>query len=427
MGLKEAGIHIIRAYDSLEAAVRTYRQNVGTEASCVDLRSQIFDVASELRELRIDMLVGGAPCQDYSPAGKRIKGKAAALTHVLTILAQHLRPEWVMFENVPDAKGAQNWKDMVRSLRRSGYGITQLVIDCSLYGVPQSRKRLFVIGRLGERDGFMDPAIHEAAAARPMVMRDLFGESSPPYVFRHARYPDRRQVYSDSEPHPTIRDAIRPAPRCSLVGKDSVCLSTIGSAGEASLNVCFKSGKCRGHGHACARRHPRDPVPPFMSRRLTLDELARAQGFPAIWDWSGVKVEDRKTMIANAVPAPTGAILGRLIIERHLGLSQPQVPEEFRKWLARGKVSEASIRNIVYRINKARRWLRGRTFRRYRDEVAALGRCPQYRRLADAERSNYATALKRLWEWEVVAKRGNQRSYRSRVPPKGKRNKGRKR
>lgn len=429
LGLNLAGFDVVRAYDIWQPAIDIYHRNVGPEGVALDL-TRIYEIAQELRELDINVLAGGAPCQDYSPAGKREEGARAGLTHALSLLAQHLRPEWVFLENVAAARKAVAWCDMRTRLSASGYGITEMVIDCSLYGVPQKRQRLILIARLGEKDRFLDGAIRKAASETPMVLRDALGDLCPDYVYHHARMPERRRVLSGDEPHPTVRSVVRPAPKCA-----NKCFDFIGGRKDARTTfacdsalptVCQKSGEGRGPRHKC-RRHRLDPIPPCQARVLTRDEIALVQGFPEWWNWTGISLSDRDMMVGNAVPPPVAEVLGRLIIDRHSARDLPEVPGGFRKWLARGGISAPAIRNMTYRIGRARRWLGGRTYRHHHDEVAALEATPQFMLIPVSERSNIRTALKRFAEWQALSPQNARAGYRSRVLLKGRRTTGRKR
>lgn len=104
--------------------------------------------------LRPELIVGGTPCQAFSVAGLR-KGLAdprgnLALTY-LAILARY-RPTWVVWENVPgvlsDRTGA--FGSFLGGLAELGYGWAYRVLDAQHFGVPQRRRRVFVVGHLGD-------------------------------------------------------------------------------------------------------------------------------------------------------------------------------------------------------------------------------------------------------------------------------------
>lgn len=97
--------------------------------------------------------------------------------------------------------------------KESGYGLTQAILDASLYGVSQKRKRFVLIRHLGSSDGFMDVQLAEKRAGKSMTIAEYFGtELDIRYYYRHPRSYVRRGTFSVDEPGPTIRGVNRPMP-----------------------------------------------------------------------------------------------------------------------------------------------------------------------------------------------------------------------
>jgi DNA (cytosine-5)-methyltransferase 1 len=105
-----------------------------------------------------DVLVGGTPCQSFSLAGLR-KGMAdprgnLALTYLA--VADRYRPDWLVWENVPGVLSSNDGRDFgafLGALGELGYWWAYRVLDAQYYGVPQRRRRVFVVGCLGDRHG----------------------------------------------------------------------------------------------------------------------------------------------------------------------------------------------------------------------------------------------------------------------------------
>jgi DNA (cytosine-5)-methyltransferase 1 len=103
----------------------------------------------------IDLLVGGTPCQSFSVAGLR-KGMAdergnLALQYLR--LVDRLRPRWLVWENVPgvlSSNGGRDFGAFLGGLGELGYGFAYRVLDAQHFGVPQRRRRVFVVGHLGD-------------------------------------------------------------------------------------------------------------------------------------------------------------------------------------------------------------------------------------------------------------------------------------
>ena len=106
-------------------------------------------------ERPIDLLVGGTPCQSFSVAGLR-KGLADPRGNLmLTFLsiADKLRPKWIVWENVPGVLSSNGGKDFgtfLGALGELGYGFAYRVLDAQHFGVAQRRRRVFVVGYLGD-------------------------------------------------------------------------------------------------------------------------------------------------------------------------------------------------------------------------------------------------------------------------------------
>jgi DNA (cytosine-5)-methyltransferase 1 len=103
----------------------------------------------------IDVLVGGTPCQDFSVAGLRagIAGERGNLTLEFLRLAGRLRPEWVVWENVPGVlslDGGRAFGAVLGGLGQLGYGFAYRVLDAQYFGLAQRRSRVFVVGHLGD-------------------------------------------------------------------------------------------------------------------------------------------------------------------------------------------------------------------------------------------------------------------------------------
>lgn len=103
----------------------------------------------------IDILVGGTPCQSFSVAGLR-GGMADArgnLALEFLRLAQRTRARWVVWENVPgvlSSNGGGDFASFLNGLAELGYGFAYRVLDAQYVGVPQRRRRVFVVGYFGD-------------------------------------------------------------------------------------------------------------------------------------------------------------------------------------------------------------------------------------------------------------------------------------
>jgi DNA (cytosine-5)-methyltransferase 1 len=103
---------------------------------------------------RVDVLVGGWPCQPVSVAGKRrASSDERDMWPEFARIARELAPAWVVGENVPGvltAEGGSYWSRVVDDLDGLGYGVAWRTLDARHFGVPQRRRRVFVVGCLGD-------------------------------------------------------------------------------------------------------------------------------------------------------------------------------------------------------------------------------------------------------------------------------------
>ena len=102
----------------------------------------------------VDLLVGGTPCQSFSLAGLRggLADDRGNLALEFMRLADRLRPRWLLWENVPgvlSSGGGRDFGSILGALAELGYGFAYRVLDAQFFGVPQRRRRVFVVGHLG--------------------------------------------------------------------------------------------------------------------------------------------------------------------------------------------------------------------------------------------------------------------------------------
>ena len=147
IGFKKAGFNIILGIDNVKYAVDTYNLNIGNHAICENLKK--FD----LNNLPYaDLYVGGFPCQPFSFGGKglgekdKVKGDLGKVFYEAVKLK---RPKSFFIENVNGLISPKHkvfFDELISSFKNEGYNINIKVTNCYEYGVPQIRKRVFIIG-----------------------------------------------------------------------------------------------------------------------------------------------------------------------------------------------------------------------------------------------------------------------------------------
>ena len=112
-------------------------------------------ITEEMLDAPVNLLVGGTPCQSFSVAGLRggLDDPRGNLALRFVQLAAVMQPRWIVWENVPGVLSSGKGRDfgtLLGALGELGYGFAYRVLDAQWFGVAQRRRRVFVVGRLGD-------------------------------------------------------------------------------------------------------------------------------------------------------------------------------------------------------------------------------------------------------------------------------------
>jgi DNA (cytosine-5)-methyltransferase 1 len=281
-GLEASGFEVVAGIDQWADALKVYAKNHEGEQHAViqhDLSNE--ETTIELvRQFKPFLIAGGPPCQDFSSAGNRTEGARADLTVNYANVISNIRPTAFIMENVSRAQHADAFANAEQILRNAGFGLTMMVMNASLCGVPQLRKRLFLIGLQDAEDNFLKEALKAGLADKPMTMREYFGDEMPiDHYYRHPRTYERRAIYSMDEPSPTIRGVNRPKP-------------------------------------ATYNHHRNDSHPPDDTvQSLSLEQRARIQTFPVGYFDVQCSKASKEQMIGNAVPVELAKYVASKLME----------------------------------------------------------------------------------------------------------------
>ena len=281
LGFQNAGYEAVAAFDNWDTAIQVYQDNFDHDIHNLDLK--LWEKCIEnLKTYQFDMIIGGPPCQDFSHAGKRNEELGRAdLTLCFSHIVSNIQPKWFVMENVDRTVRSQRYQRACEMLSKAGYNLTQRIIDASLCGVPQRRKRLFLIGefKISLSIGYSSLAsfLDNNLTSKPMSVREYFKDRLDiSHYYRHPRNYNRRAVFSIDEPSPTVRGVNRPIPRTYKL-------------------------------------HPKDTAPISENvRPLTTLERSYIQTFPIGFKFTGSKT-DQEQMIGNAVPVKQAEYIARCI------------------------------------------------------------------------------------------------------------------
>lgn len=161
-GFKIAGHEIIWANDNFPDACKSYTMNFGPHIICED----VFKI--KLEEIpKGDILIGGPPCQGFSGIGKRNPGDVRSqLVWRYLEIVEYLRPKIFLFENVTGIRNAKTingkrvLEELEKQFKKLGYRTNTHLLNAADYGVPQRRKRVFIIGNLFNISVSAPPTTH---------------------------------------------------------------------------------------------------------------------------------------------------------------------------------------------------------------------------------------------------------------------------
>ncbi len=278
LGFQNAGIEVLAAYDNWIPAINIYRDNFQHLVYDYDLN--VAEAINHVKAFSPDMIIGGPPCQDFSIAGNRNMGERANLTVRFANIVSEIKPTWFVMENVYNIKRMPILPKAQRIFKKAGYGLTIRILNASHCGVPQARRRFFMIGLLGAEDNFLGRALDLAQSRVQMTVKDYLGDSlHTQFYYMHPRSYNRRGVFSIDEPSATIRGVNRPIPQ----------------------------------GY---KKHHGDKADPSKGgvRELTTKERSYIQTFPKGFVLEGKKT-DVEQAIGNAVPVKLAEFVARRIVE----------------------------------------------------------------------------------------------------------------
>lgn len=167
-GARRAGIEMVGAVDAWDIAAKTYEDNF-PNAKVISTRLDDTVGVEIFGDIgRVDVLLGSPECTNHSIArGSRPRDEESQRsgTYVLRFLRE-LQPRWVVLENVHLMRAWQGYDELLADLGGLGYSVRQQVLDAATFGVPQTRRRLFIIG---DREA-VPPAIEPPGTKPPHVV-----------------------------------------------------------------------------------------------------------------------------------------------------------------------------------------------------------------------------------------------------------------
>jgi len=341
LGLKLAGVEVVGAYEIWGTATKTYGLNNGHLPDWCDIRTRpIHSYPS------VDLVVGSPPCQQFSTSNRGAGGDVAeGLRDVVKFLriVQEVKPAAWVLENVPRLMKVIAAEEAAGRFPESLSRLLpeRAVVDCSDFGLPQSRKRFlagcFGLDELLAMKGRSErPTLHDVLRGLdPNYGEDMAGDISGQECEEPFNWEERRVNEAAKRFHPIYNGMSFPDRR---ERPSRTVTATCTRSSRESIVVEEADG----------------------FRRLTLRERATLQGFPLRYEFRGT-YGDRMTQIGNAFPPPMAYHVGlavqgkshrRLpdIGYRHVQESDPPVePPRPRRKYPEGRRFTAAIPSLRFK------------------------------------------------------------------------------
>ena len=301
IGLERAGFNHIGLVEYDKAAADTLSYNRPewkvdcddiANISCLDLEEYYHIKKGEL-----DLLSGGAPCQSFSYAGKRLgleDARGTLFYHYATYLVK-LQPKMFLFENVRGLLNHDNGKTYktIRTIfEDAGYSIQYQILNAWDYGVAQKRERLITIGIRNDLKDKISFSFPKPRGYKP-VLRDILRNVPDSQGVRYSKYKEEifklvpAGGYWRDIPEDIAKEYMK---SCWNMGGGRTGILRRLSLDEPSLTVLTSPSQKQ-----TDRCHPLEPRP------FTIRENARCQSFPDDWVFCGT-VGDQYKQVGNAVP-----------------------------------------------------------------------------------------------------------------------------
>ncbi|MCD4684404.1 MAG: DNA cytosine methyltransferase [Anaerolineae bacterium] len=343
LGFQWAGYDILLAVDNNRDAVQTYRVNF-PDTPCWE--EDITHIAAEdvlqfvgAKPTEIDFLIGGPPCQGFSSAGARFwdDPRNELLMHYVRLI-RDIQPRWFLMENVEGLLTADKGRytyEVAKGFLEAGYNIRIHKLYSHWYGLPQSRKRVFIVGIRDDKPfDFPVPTHveHPDLFNQTRVLSVLDGVGDLPHP---AREPEARLLYATS-PHNSYQARLRGAYVTEHwipeINGDALARIQALKPGQTMKHLpqelqhpSFQRRSLRrvmdgtptekrGGAPAGLKRlrpdvpsltitsaAPREFVHPEQDRYLTIRECARLQSFPDNFQFCG-SASAKIMLIGNAIP-----------------------------------------------------------------------------------------------------------------------------
>lgn len=306
IGLRRSGLNVLANVELNRDAMETYAAH---DPSATHFNEDVRGISFEKYRGKVDIVVGGPPCQPFSIGGLR-KGNTDERDMIPEFIRclKEVQPEAFLMENVPGLifKKARPYFDSVLAqLSDCGYRLNWAVLNSADYGVPQKRKRLIVMGSKSIQLRFPAPSHGPGTDKNHISAFEVLGNTpigeSPKCPVKFAKYPDLR-------PSPYAGHVYNGGGR--PLDPQGPCHTILASSGGYKTHWIDTQGIApKYHAHLRAGGEPWEGEVPG-ARRLSVEECALIQTFPKDMCFVGKRSSQYK-QVGDAVPPDLAFVLGR--------------------------------------------------------------------------------------------------------------------
>lgn len=302
LGVELAGGSPVAAIEIDATAVETLCANFPTlQIAARDIRSaEAFRAIQALRK-RVDVVVGGPPCQPFSVAGhQRAHDDPRNCIPDFIRAVQSVQPAAFVMENVGGlylSRHRRYLSSVIGAFKALGFQVSAMVLDAASYGVPQHRRRLFLVGVRGDSPVRFPLPTHGVDSAHPFrssgeAIRSAPKDNPNVAIVTFARNPILRPQPWDGM---LVNGGGRPINLCEP------CQTIPASAGGNRTHIVDPDGVLvEYHSYLMRGGKPRIGIVEGV-RRLTVNESAAIQSFPKSYSFLG-RPSARYRQVGNAVP-----------------------------------------------------------------------------------------------------------------------------
>jgi DNA (cytosine-5)-methyltransferase 1 len=298
-GAKAAGVRVVAAVDAWGLACEAYADN-NPSAKVYNSFCEGVDPRSIPSEFgRIDLLLASPECTSHTcakGAAERSEGSRATAFQVVRF-AEVLTPKWIVVENVIHMRAWSRYQELIKALESLDYHCDPQVLNSTDFGVPQSRRRLFIVCSLRQQP----PKILPPVGVIPVPVRDII-DTNGTYGYTPLRIDSRAEATLER----ADRAILNVGPRNPFL---IVYYGSDGAGGWQPVSSPLRTITTLDR-FAYVRR--RDGI--HEMRMLQVPELKLAMGFPKNYVIGRGNRRDRIKLLGNAVCPPVMEHVVRALI-----------------------------------------------------------------------------------------------------------------